>query len=799
MSVTTTAPPPAAHDEDRETSVILEAKDRLTAIGARLRRPVGVLACLAALLWPLAYGPDKALAWYTGHLTYALNLLIPALVCLQRGRINRARREHVRTLKSRAHKFPGPPNRAAGGELIELILGVDRPLARLVHLAAIAAALATPILWPVTVATLRALPHTPAAANTLTYSLAGPLLGWAWLLLRAHHVGRLRRAALTGIFDIAKEYFSYPAQLPGKPSAVDIQLSIPHLAVVVTAWRSLIEIDTAAIRLPTKLSVTDEGTWAQFTINLEERLPRPEGWRVRRSPRHDYAMIGPADYPLLVLWEGEYDPSPLVFFTAQSLRTGKRQLVTLADAAAHALCTGAMRTGKSTFAEVIAAQAVRKPMPWDPSLRATVHIKDPKGTMARRWRGRPHVIVSDGSVDATGQVDDDGDSMTGIRVMAAHTALIDQELQRRAAILAKYPECGTWVALPDDVKAHEGFAPLIEVADEYLDHADPIIGTSSLAQKERDARLYITSTGDMHMRKYANVGYHRITIAHEATIKALGAGLVRMSTIRVLAGNPTDRQTFSNMFATRNVPALAASCLDEEKTAAAGESVRAPIPGRARIMAMPGAPIEPVQILAFGGAANMDTLDRYVPRTRFLPANGDFTMPTWDDFDPTVGDQPAPAPAPTAHPAPADPPTLSFPAVTPAEPTGDPSAIFPAGPAPTPEPPAGAPPPLDPDDQLDAVIYELEAAIVDAGLESDLQMIVGTTDADEPLVEVRTIHHSLIMKVTCAAGGVVTTSSSGSVRGEYAMPRAREIIAARAERLESRPSPDAARGAGGAV
>lgn len=790
-------PPPAAQDiADEDRSIILAAHEGMSSLASQARRPVGAILAAVAVLWPFVYGVNGALAWLNTHWTYALNALIPLAVAAARAKISRDRRYVVRTQRGRSvrpHKHPLTSNLRAAAELIELVLGVDRPLARPLHLAAIAAAIATPIMWPVSVETLRALPADHQAASALICSAAGPVAGWTWLLTRAYSVGRVRRRSLAAIYEIAAEYLHYPKTLPPKPTRTDVQLSVPHLAVVVTTWKSLTSVDTAAVRLPTGLSVTDEGTWAEFTANLEEHEPREEGWRVRRSPRHDYALLGPANYPDVVVWNGEYEPDPLTFVTALSLRTGRWLTTTFADAAAHCLCAGGTRTGKTSWAEIVAAQLVRKPMPWDPLLMGTVHIIDPKGTMARRWKGRPNVVVSDGSTDVTDSLDDDGDPMTGIRIMAAHVEYIDRELDRRNRILAQYPDAGTWVHLSEDVKRRERLAPLLVIMDEYLDHLDPIEGASTLAVKEDRARAYIRRVSDMHRRKYANVGYHCITISHETKMSVLGTGLVRMSPVRVLTGNPPDRTYYSNMFATRNVPALPATRLDAAQSEAAGEPVSVPIPGRARIMNMAGSPIEPVQVLGFGGESNIETLDRYVPRTSLRPVNGDFTAPTWDDLDasaemPTAASTVAETsemPLPLVGPEPRPEPATAAASSTSVEP----AQIFPAGPSPRSRPVAastvdqddGSWSESDADAQVDAIVAALVGAIEDHELEDELHVVIDTTERDEPVIAIVTTHNSLLVTVTVTADGLEARSSSGVARGDdEALEKARRVIERRA-------------------
>ena len=134
------------------------------------------------------------------------------------------------------------------------------------------------------------------------------------------------------------------------------------------------------------------------------------------------------------------------------------QRLNMVNPSNHALVVGATGAGKTTVIETVIAQVVLKTMPWDRTLHGAAHLIDPKGTLASRWAGRPNIICSMGNSDGSNS---DGDTISGFEVMAAHCDLIAEEHKRRNEILAKHPNCATWVDLPDEVKAAEKLAPML--------------------------------------------------------------------------------------------------------------------------------------------------------------------------------------------------------------------------------------------------------------------------------------------------------------------------------------------------
>ena len=285
------------------------------------------------------------------------------------------------------------------------------------------------------------------------------------------------------------------------------------------------------------------------------------------------------------------------------------------------------------MAEIVAAQVLCKPMPWDPTLRGQVHIVDPKGPFARRWRGRPGVVCSNGNEDGIEVNPSTGMPMTGPGVMAAHMKWIEEEHVRRSQVLAKYPDAGTWVHLPDEVKKAERFAPMLVILDEYIDHTDiEKANGDERIEAENDARNTVTRLASWHARKYRNVGMHTILIAQRVNMTIIGNVLMGNLPVRVITGQMDDAQT-RTMFQTEEVPSLPSTRVVVEN----GERRTKTIPGRARIMNALGQSIHKMQIMWFGGKTNSDTLDKHLPRG-VVPLNGDFRLPQDipADEDPSV-------------------------------------------------------------------------------------------------------------------------------------------------------------------
>ena len=290
-------------------------------------------------------------------------------------------------------------------------------------------------------------------------------------------------------------------------------------------------------------------------------------------------------------------------------------------------------THNTSAAEIVAAQMLVKPMPWDPNLHGMVVIVDPKGPFARRWRGRPGVVVADGQSDAA-ETDENGDPITGPMVMASAMEWLEEEHQRRAQVLAQYPDVGTWVHLPDEVKKKERFFPILIVMDEYIDHTDieKNPDKNERIEKENAARITTTRLASWQARKVRNVGMHLFVIAQRVNMQIIGNVLMTNLPIRIVTGQMDEAQ-MRTMFQTDDIPTLPSTRVSYEN----GERLLKTIPGRARIMNAIGQRIDKIQVMWFGGKTNSETLDKWLPRGE-VPPNGDFSLPagvprTAADFD----------------------------------------------------------------------------------------------------------------------------------------------------------------------
>lgn len=326
-----------------------------------------------------------------------------------------------------------------------------------------------------------------------------------------------------------------------------------------------------------------------------------------------------------VLWDGETHPDPLTFLVGQDLGTGEDRHLTLNGTTPHLLISGGTASGKTGIAEIIAAQAVMKAMPWDSDLRGSAVIVDPKGPLARRWAGRPGVIVANGQEDAA-EPDEKGNPITGSAVMASAMEWVKEEYQRRQAVMTRRGDIGSWLDLPDAVKREEQFAPMIVILDEYLDHtlredADDNALDSALIEKENTARETVINLVNSQARKYRSVGIHTVLVSQKIAEAAIGSSLMGNLPGRVMTGQVNNAQ-LRGAFGEQDIPELPSTREVDEN----GEQKTKVIPGRARIMSGLGS-VETIQAPWFGGNANIETLNKWLPRGE-TPPNGDFTPPT---------------------------------------------------------------------------------------------------------------------------------------------------------------------------
>lgn len=490
-------------------------------------------------------------------------------------------------------------------------------------------------------------PGKQEAIRELIAGLGVPLIYYGISIYRTQSVINARQDSIGAVYAIARDTLGYPKANARTTTPRQAKLKNPHEAIEVKKWRALYEIDEFFAVAPEELSVEDVKKWDEFSVNLNAKLPRDEEWRVQRDPRGRGAKVGPANYPTGVLWDGEIDPDPLTYIIGQNLESGRKQYLTLNDVSPHIAISGGTSSGKTSLAEIIAAQVLIKPMPWDPDLYGMVVIVDPKGPFARRWAGRPGVVAINGQEDAA-EPDEDGNPITGPVVMASGMEWIEVEHQRRAAILSRYKDVATWMHLPDEVKREEKFFPILVILDEYIDHTDlEDSGGVDRIEKENFARKVTMRLANWHARKYRNVGMHTVLIAQEVKMTLIGSVLMRNLPVRVITGqmDPTQLRTMFNKESSDEIPSIPSTRYTFED----GEKKAKTIPGRARIMNAGGQDIEKIQISWFGGKTNSATLDKWLPRGE-APPNGDFTLPAGkprkkSDFDEEgnyIGADPAP-------------------------------------------------------------------------------------------------------------------------------------------------------------
>lgn len=656
---------------------------------AAWRMIVASLFYLAPIIGYLIWGSGQSLGEYIAdHLALLAMPLMPLVGAASYSWKNH-RRSHPPTPPrgSRQKKRPSQPELPRTGQhtrdINDIIANLDHRPLKVAYLAMIAGAIwVAGLEYPLSADTITRTVSSPQdmaqQIRPVLIPLLTPLAVFLTLRLRTAFVIAHRRSEIEECYMIASATLGYREKLPASPSGRQIAETTPWLAIDVKKWWALYEIDRAFVLAPESLSVSKIDAWDEFEANINTKLPRPEEWRVQRDIKGRGAVIGPANYPRQILWDGDYDPDPLTFYLGDNLEDGNRYTVTLNDTSPHAAISGGTSSGKTSGAEIIAAQVLAKPMPWDPTLFGQVHVIDPKGPFAQRWCGRPGVVVSNGHKDSAVEPyvydDDSGDIVcekTGVMVMAEHMQHIEDEHKRRADVLSGYPDVATWMALPDEVKREEKFFPILVISDEFLDHTSGQVGSGVRTTMENEAREFIVSLTDWQLRKARNVGIHFMLIAQRANMKLIGDTMMTNMPIRLVTGQ-IDKPQLQSMFAlpAADVPRLPSEYRDP------GTGKSKTIPGRARILNALGQPISKIQIMWFGGGKNNETLDKWLPRGN-KPLNGDFSLPTGtrprtkDDFDADgtyvgemdeaarkaaeAADDDTPVPAPAVVEAPAEP------------------------------------------------------------------------------------------------------------------------------------------------
>lgn len=604
------------------------AKKQLKEAGRKAFIFVVTLLPILLILTPALIAPQFLLT----HLTYPLYPLLFLLAIGIYGRGNRRLVHPPKDKRGKDKRPPEPPKRPTKQivvDSIDVLTRLDSIGWRIAYLVISVLGIGVTLAVPVGISDFS---HGATVDRNLIISVVVPIAAAAVILTRLRRTHRIREEWIEDTYTrVAKPALKYkPLPRTGRPTKYQRQSGVPHLAIDVRRWRNLTEADELYVAAPAEQRASDDTeAWEEFSKNLEQKKPRPEEWRIlTKGQKGGGAHVTAANYPRSVLWDGKYDTDPLTFLLGTNLETGESHQITFNDASPHMAVSGATSSGKTSGAEIVAAQVLIKSMPWDPELFGSVDIVDPKGPFARRWQGRPNVVVSNGQQDSEVEeyvYDEEGNPIcekTGVMVMSEHMDHIEEEHKRRANVLAKYPDAGTWVALPDDVKKSERFAPKFVLMDEFLDHTSKMAGNGVRIQMENEAREHIVSLTDWLLRKARNVGIHIIVIAQRANMKLIGDAMMTNMPVRYVTGQIDDAQ-LKSMFGIEpsDVPRIPTSYVHPES----GQTKT--VPGRARIMNAMGQSIEKIQTMFFAGPTNSETLDKWVPRGD-KPKNGDFSIPT---------------------------------------------------------------------------------------------------------------------------------------------------------------------------
>lgn len=316
------------------------------------------------------------------------------------------------------------------------------------------------------------------------------------------------------------------------------------------------------------------------------------------------------DYPASILWDGEYDPDPLTFLVGQNLETEEREYLTLTPKAPHILISGVTGSGKTSFAEIIAAQVLIKPMPWDPDLHGSVVVMDPQEIMSRRWAGRRGVLATHSPWGASAS--EDSTPTDPRKSITSAMASVEAEYQRRVAIMSQNKGATTWLDLPEAVKREERLAPMIVIMEEYLMLTEQRRGSDAITVQENHRCKVIADSAGWIASEGHDVGIHLMLIPHEVDEAVIGSSLMQNLPARVTTGSSTG-SGLRAVFGDRPIPALSVS--GERLRDGEGMTWAFTVPGRARIMRGPDEAIRTIQIPWFGGWGNSDALDKWLPRT----------------------------------------------------------------------------------------------------------------------------------------------------------------------------------------
>ncbi|BDZ52405.1 hypothetical protein GCM10025867_46460 (plasmid) [Frondihabitans sucicola] len=258
-----------------------------------------------------------------------------------------------------------------------------------------------------------------------------------------------------------------------------------------------------------------------------------------------------------------------------------------------ALIAGVTDTGRNHAADVIIAQAAAMTLISFGAQPATVHILDLHGTVARRWRDRPSITVSDGTRPEM----IDGTLTSGPRVLAEHMEHIHDEFSRRRAILSELPDVPSVEALPDETRARLKLAPMFIVVPDLHEHfVAQNLTTEQVIATSADSRNYIAENTWLLARMGRAYGIHLIVTDDRMVRGHVWAQTMSNLSTRILMGKTPGALTENVIGLPMNTPIA-----DEEAQLA---------PGIARVIDGNDSKVRLVRVFDVTDEA----LDRILPR-----------------------------------------------------------------------------------------------------------------------------------------------------------------------------------------
>lgn len=571
---------------------------------------------LAIYLSPWNVAVDFILA----HLGYVFLGLIVVGLRLVWALVSNQRRQDAVDPKKKAQmpKPLLPPFSQAWRDWFELIVFLDKIPRRITYAVLTVIALVLPWVFPLGRTGLRPNPENfnismlsegwempPLGIQGIFFALIGSIVWFTVLALRCRKVDKKRMGSIKLIYEIAKtkKTLQYPIKST-RVSPEERPFQSARSAISVKKWAGITRPEVFFILAPQSLDVQDTDAWTTLQANLEAKLPSETGWHLEHDELSRGATVMPAHYPTAVEWQGQVDSDPLTFLLGADLdKEGEFLKFTFNTTSPHAVVVGSTGGGKTSVVEAIVAQAAVKPMPWSSEgepIYAQTTIIDPKGPFANRWAGRPNIEVINGSRNS---VDDDGNTISGVHVMANKIKAYRTAMEARGEIVDEHG-VDKWLVLPNDILVREQMAPEFLVLDEYLDHTDKNNSGTEEAEAENIARAQIQEDVLNVARKGRSFGFHLIVIAQMANMTAIGAAFMRQLVARIMMGN-MDASSYLSFFGKEaQIPPLPTFSKGKEDG----------VPGRGRIMNAPGMKLRRMQAFYFGGDANDRTLNQFLPK-----------------------------------------------------------------------------------------------------------------------------------------------------------------------------------------